>query len=78
VGWRGRRWEAGSRRGRHMYVNVKSLQSGPALSDPMDCSPPGSSVHGILKERILEWVAMPSSSGSSLSRDQIHASCIGR
>ena len=33
--------------------------------DPMDCSPPGSSVHGILQARILEWVAMPSSKGSS-------------
>ena len=31
------------------------------LCDPMDCSPPGSSVHGILQARILEWVAMPSS-----------------
>ena len=35
------------------------------LCDPMDCSPPGSSVHGILQARILEWVAMPFSSGSS-------------
>ena len=34
---------------------------GPILCDPMDCSPPGSSVHGILQARILEWVAMPSS-----------------
>ena len=34
--------------------------------DPMDCSPPGSSVHRILQIRILEWVAMPSSGGSSL------------
>ena len=34
------------------------------LCDPMDCSPPGSSVHGILQARILEWVAMPSSRGS--------------
>ena len=33
--------------------------------DPMDCSPPGSSVHGISQARILEWVAMPSSRGSS-------------
>ena len=32
---------------------------------PMDCSPPGSSVHGILQARILAWVAMPSSRGSS-------------
>ena len=37
--------------------------------DPMDCSPPGSSVHGILQTRILEWVAMPSSRGSSQLRD---------
>jgi len=35
------------------------------LCDPMDCSPPGSSVHGILQARILEWVAMPSSRRSS-------------
>ena len=35
------------------------------LCNPMDCSPPGSSVHGILQARILEWVAMPSSRGSS-------------
>ena len=39
------------------------------LCDPMDCSPPGSSVHGILQARILEWVAMPSSRGSSRPRD---------
>ena len=38
--------------------------------DPMDYSPPGSSVHGILQARILEWVAMPSSRGSSQPRDQ--------
>ena len=37
----------------------------PTLCDPMDCSPPGSSVHGILQERTLEWVARPSSRGSS-------------
>ena len=42
----------------------ESLQSCPTLFDPVDCSPPGSSVHGILKARILEWVAMPSSRGS--------------
>ena len=35
------------------------------LCDPMDCRPPGSSVHGVLQARILEWVAMPSSRGSS-------------
>ena len=41
----------------------------------MDCSPPGSSVHGILQARILEWVAMPSSRGFSWSRDWAHVSC---
>ena len=46
-------------------MGAKSLQSCPTLCDPMDCSPPGSSVHGILQARILEWVAMPSSRGSS-------------
>ena len=39
------------------------------LCDPTDCTPPGSSVHGILQARILEWVAMPSSLGSSQPRD---------
>ena len=40
----------------------------PTLCDPMDCSPLGSSVHGILQAKILEWVAVPSSRGSSQSR----------
>ena len=40
------------------------------LCNPMDCSLPGSSVHGILQARILKWVAMPSSKGSSRPRDQ--------
>ena len=39
---------------------------------PVDCGPPGSSVHGILQARILEWVAMPSSRGSSRPRDRTH------
>ena len=46
-------------------VRVKSLQSCPALCNRMDCSSPGSFVHGFLQTRILEWVAMPSSRGSS-------------
>ena len=46
------------------------------LCDPTDCSPPGSSVHGILQERILEWVAMPFSRGSSRPRNQTQVSCI--
>ena len=46
-------------------VHAKSLQSCPTLCNPMDSSPPGSSVHGILQARILEWAASPSSRGSS-------------
>ena len=57
-------------------VCAKSLQSCLTLSDPMDCSQPGSSVHGILQARILEWVAMASSRGSSHSRDQTCVSYI--
>ena len=38
-------------------MHVKPLQSCPSLCDSMDCGPPGSSVHGILQARILEWVA---------------------
>ena len=45
-------------------------QSCPTLCDPMDCSPPGSSVHGILQARILEWVATSFSRGSSRPRDE--------
>ena len=61
-------------------VHAKLLQSCPTLCNPRDCSLPGSSVHGILQARILELVAMPSSKGSSLCRDQtgsLAISCIG-
>ena len=51
---------------------AKSLQSCPTLCDPMDCSPPGSSAHGILQARTLEWVARPSSRRSFQLRDQTH------
>ena len=54
--------------------SVLVAQSCPTLCDPMDCSPPNSSVHGILQARILEWVAMPSSRGSSRPRDRTHIS----
>ena len=50
-------------------MHVQSLQSCPILCDPMNCHMPGSSVHGILQARILEWVAMPSSRGSSQNGD---------
>ena len=46
------------------------------LCDPTDCSPPGSSVHGILQARILEWVAISYSRGSTQPRDPTRVSCI--
>ena len=52
---------------------AKLLQSCPTLCNPMDYSPPGSSVHGILQARKLEWVAMPSSKGSSQPRVSLTA-----
>ena len=51
-------------------------QSCPTLCDPVDCSPPGSCAHGILQARILEWVAIFFSRGSSWPRDWTHVSCI--
>ena len=53
-----------------MCVCVLVAQSCPTLCDPLDCSPPGPSVHGILQARILEWVAIPFSRRSSQPRDQ--------
>ena len=53
---------------------VLSPSSRIQLCDPMACSQPGSSVHGILQARILGWVAMPSSRGSSWPRDRTHIS----
>ena len=53
-------------------------QSCLTLCDPMGCSPPGSSVHGIFQARILERVAISSSRGSSRPRDQTHISCTSR
>ena len=45
---------------------------------PVDSSPPGSSVHRTFQARILEWVAMPFSKGSSQPRDRTHVSCLGK
>ena len=63
-----------------MINNFKKLklvtQSCLTLCDPMDCSPPGSSVHGILQARILECIAIPFSRGSSQPRDRTQVSCI--
>ena len=54
------------------------VQSCPTLCDPVDCSPPGFSVHGIPQARILEWVATSFSRGSSPPRDRTCVSCIGQ
>ena len=51
-------------------MKVLVAQSCPTLCEPVDCSPPGFSVHGILQASILEWVAMPFFRGSSKPRDQ--------
>ena len=59
-------------------VRAKSLQLFLTLCDPMNCSPSGSSVHGILPARILEWVAVPFSRGSSRPMDRTWVSCIVR
>ena len=56
-------------------VCVLVAQLCPTLCDPMDCSPPGFFVHGILQARILEWVAISFSRGSSWPRDQTQVSC---
>ena len=65
----------------HLFANwlkghtCSGAQSCPILCDPVDCSPPGSCIHGILQARILEWAAMPFSRGSSWPRDQTRVSC---
>ena len=57
--------------------HAKSFQSCPTHCNPMDCSPWGSSLHGILQARILERVVMPSSRGSSWPKDQTHVHWVG-
>ena len=52
-------------------MRAKLLQLHPSFCDTVDCSPPGSSVHGILQARILEWVAIHFSRGSSLPKDEL-------
>ena len=69
---------------RHTYILLHACsvtQLYPTLGDPMDCSLPGSSVHGIFHARILKWVAISSSKESSQPRDWtciFYVSCIGR
>ena len=59
-----------------LYLVLCCLQSCLTFCDPMDCNPPGSSVHGISQARILEWVTISFSRGSSQLRDQTHVSCL--
>ena len=57
----------------HVHVHAQLCLT---LCDLVDCSSPGSSVHGILQARILEWVAISYSRGSYQARDQTHTSCV--
>ena len=57
-------------------MHAKFLQLCLTLHDPKESRQPGSSVHGALQTRILQWVAVPSSRGSSQSRDQTRGSCV--
>ena len=59
-----------------MVVVVVSCQVVSDSCDPMDCSLPGSSANGILQARILEWVAISFSKGSSQPRNRTRGSCI--
>ena len=59
-----------------LYILCLVTQSYLTLYDPIDCSPSGSSVHGISQARILEWVALPFSRGSSWSREKTQVFCI--
>ena len=61
---------------RYCYCLIINLC--PTLCNPMNCRPPGSSVHRILPARILEWVAISFSRGSSQPRDRTDVSCIGK
>ena len=59
-----------------MYCVCAQSLSHVQLCDPVDSSPPGSSVYGISQARILNWVTIPFSRGFSQPRDQTHVSCI--
>ena len=58
-----------------LLCGAQPPQSRPTLCDPRDCSPPGSSVLGILQARTLQWAAVPSPRGSSWPRDWSPVSC---
>ena len=84
---RHRKWTYGYQRGKvegredklgvwDWHVCMLVTQSCPTLCDPMDCSLPDSAVHGILQTRMLKWVVIPFSRGSSWPRDQNQVSWI--
>ena len=77
----GRLQSMGSQRVRHNWASEyrqfsSVAQSCPTLCDPMDCSLPGSSVHGILQPGKLEWVSISFSRGSSQPRNRTQVSCV--
>jgi len=75
--WSDQTWGVSRRRCRGFllcFCACSVMQSCPTLCDPTDCSPPGSSVHGVFQARILEGVATPSSRGSSRPRDRTRVS----
>ena len=74
---RERKGRINRKKGGKQRRKVKVAQLCPTLYDPMDCGQAGSSVHGILQARILEWVDMPFSRGSSQSGDGTSVSCTG-
>ena len=62
----------------YIYICCLVSRSYPTLCNPINCSPPDSSDHGISQARILEWVAISFSGGSSRPKDGTHISCIGK
>ena len=69
LSWSSLDWERG-------LMKSEIAQLCPTLCDPMDCSPPGSSMHGIFQARVLEWVAISFSRGSSWPKDRTRVSHI--
>ena len=63
-------------RNAHVRLLHEVTQSCPILCDSMDCGPPGFSIHGVFQARILAWVAISFSRGSSPPRDRTQVSCI--
>ena len=63
-------------KGNFILMSVRAKLQRLTLCIPFNCSPPGSSLHGILQARILEWVTMPSSRGSSQPRNLTCVSCL--